>query len=99
MATIPQNPLKQPKITLKIIANINLSRIYGIINNSNPTDYVLFPSVQSWSQLKYEVKTKNSHKEQGNGLLQWKAIKATKSTLTEQAASSIWNLYAWKLLA
>lgn len=49
MATIPKNPLEQPKITLKIdtMANINLPKIYGIIKNSNPTDYVLFPSLQS----------------------------------------------------
>lgn len=53
MATIPQNPLKQPKITPKVMANINLSGIYRIINNSDPTDYILFPSVQSRSKLKY----------------------------------------------
>lgn len=60
MATMPENPLKLPKITLKIdtMANINLPKIYGIIKNSNPTDYVLFASVQSWSKLKYEMKTK-----------------------------------------
>lgn len=60
MATIPHNPLKLPKITLRvdIMANINLPKIHGIIKNSNPTDYVLFASVQSRSKLKYEVKTK-----------------------------------------
>lgn len=49
MAAIPQNPLKQPKINLEVdtMVNINLSKIYGIIKNNNPTDYVLFPSVQS----------------------------------------------------
>lgn len=106
MATIPKNPLEQRKITLKIdtMANINLPKIYGIIKNSNPTDYVLFPSLQSWSKLKYEVKTKMAKKPRGNRLLRWKAKKATKSTLNEEAAFSKfmqapWNLYAWKFLA
>lgn len=99
MATIPPNPLKQPKKTLKVdtMANINLPKIYGIIKNSNPTDYVPFPSVQSWSKLKYEVKTKMA-------TVSEKTIKATKSTLNEEEAFSKfmqapWNLYAWKFLA
>jgi len=61
MATIPQNLLKLPKLTLTVetMANRNVLIIYRmVIALCNPTDDVQFASVQSSPKLKYQVKPK-----------------------------------------